>query len=91
MAETGEVKVDVVEEESIGEEDGGEGQRPILNVYDPTGCGSVPIGCVENEECEISENLSCSAEEELGKVSLLGGCDQNSVLDCGNCMKRSES
>ncbi|PQQ19635.1 hypothetical protein Pyn_22566 [Prunus yedoensis var. nudiflora] len=39
-SQTGEVKVEVVEEESIGEEDGGEGQRPILNVYDPTGCGS---------------------------------------------------
>ena len=36
---------------------------------------------------EISENLSCSIEEEMGKVSLLGGCDQNSVLDGGNCMK----
>lgn len=46
----------------------------------------MPIGCVE-EDSEISDNSSCSTEEELGKVSLLGGCDQNSVLDGGNCMR----
>ncbi|CAL9028842.1 unnamed protein product [Prunus brigantina] len=56
----------------------------------PTVDGSVPIGCVE-EDSEISDNLSCSTEEELGKVSLLGGCDQNSVLDGGNCMKSEVS
>ncbi|PQM39101.1 H/ACA ribonucleoprotein complex non-core subunit NAF1 [Prunus yedoensis var. nudiflora] len=94
MAETGEVKVEVVEEGFIREANGCEGQ--IFNVYDPIDCGSeptvdgsVPIDCgfVEKVECEISEHLSCSIEEELGKVSLLGGCDQNSVLDGGNCMR----
>ncbi|CAB4279144.1 unnamed protein product [Prunus armeniaca] len=61
-------------------------ERQILNTVD----GSVPIGCVE-EDSEISDNLSCSTEEELGKVSLLGGCDQNSVLDGGNCTKSEVS
>lgn len=37
-------------------------------------------------ESEISENLSCCIEEELGKVSLLGAHEESSVLDCGNAM-----
>ncbi|KAI5312589.1 hypothetical protein L3X38_041762 [Prunus dulcis] len=88
IEETGEVKVEVLEEEYIGKTNGGEGQ--FLIVYDPIDCGSeqtvngsMPIGCVEDDECEISENLSCFIEEELGKVTLLGGCDQNLALDGG--------
>ncbi|PQQ03161.1 H/ACA ribonucleoprotein complex non-core subunit NAF1 [Prunus yedoensis var. nudiflora] len=54
------------------------------------GLNRLPMGLCQLvvwRRSEISENLSCSVEEELGKVSLLGGCDQNSVLDGRNCMK----
>lgn len=37
-------------------------------------------------ESEISENLSCCIEEELGKFSLLGSHEESSVLDNGNAM-----
>lgn len=37
-------------------------------------------------ESEISENLSCCIEEELGKVSLIGDHEESSVLDSGNAM-----
>ncbi|KAI5327506.1 PREDICTED: H/ACA ribonucleo complex non-core subunit [Prunus dulcis] len=66
-------------------------KKSLLERQMATADGYVPIGCVEKEECEISENLSCSIEEEQGKVSLLGGCDQNSVLGDGNCMKSEVS
>lgn len=46
-----------------------------------------PGGVVEVKmESDISENLSCCIEEELGKVSLLGGHEESSVLGSENAM-----
>ncbi|KAM1324239.1 hypothetical protein TB2_045404 [Malus domestica] len=79
MAETGQVKADAVEAEYLG---GG---------LEPAGGGSVPIdfgsGCVVKLEGQLLENSGCSIAEELGKVNLLGGCEESSVLDGRNGVK----
>ena len=51
---------------------------------EPAGGGS---GCVVKLECQLLENSGCSIAEELGKVNLLGGCEESSVLDGGNGVK----
>ncbi|XP_062014565.1 uncharacterized protein LOC133731133 [Rosa rugosa] len=58
---------------------GGGGQ--IVNGSDPIDCG---LGSVVNVKSEVSENLRSSIEEELGKVSLVGGNEESLVLDSGN-------
>ncbi|XP_068303385.1 H/ACA ribonucleoprotein complex non-core subunit NAF1-like [Pyrus communis] len=79
MAETGQFKAEAVDAEYIG---GG---------FEPAGDGSVPIdcgsGCAVKVEGQMLENSGCLIAEGLGKVNLLGGCEESSVLDGGNGMK----
>ncbi|KAM5580916.1 hypothetical protein ABKV19_010236 [Rosa sericea] len=49
----------------------------IVNGSDPIDCGP---GSVVKVKSEVSENLGSSIEEELGKVSLVGGNEESSVL-----------
>ncbi|KAM5559131.1 hypothetical protein ABKV19_020660 [Rosa sericea] len=65
--------------ECVKSEVGGGGQ--IVNGSDPIDCG---LGSVVNVKSEVSENLRSSIEEELGKVSLVGGNEESLVLDSGN-------
>ncbi|CAN6571724.1 unnamed protein product [Malus baccata var. baccata] len=79
MAETGQFKAEAVDAEYIG---GG---------FELAGDGSVPIdcgsGCAVKVEGQMLEYSGCLIAEELGKVNLLGGCEESSVLDGGNGMK----
>ncbi|XP_024184902.1 H/ACA ribonucleoprotein complex non-core subunit NAF1 [Rosa chinensis] len=63
----------------VKSEVGGGGQ--IVNGSEPIDCG---LGGVVNVKSEVSENLRSSIEEELGKVSLVGGNEESLVLDSGN-------
>ncbi|KAL6136776.1 hypothetical protein ACLB2K_062071 [Fragaria x ananassa] len=53
------------------------GGGPFVNGSDPFGCW---LGSAVAVKPEVSEKLSCCIEEELGKVSLLGGSEDSLVL-----------
>ena len=63
--DTGVREVDCCLEETVFQEHNVEGSETTVD-------GSKSVAKVEERECEMLENVSCSIEEDMGKVSLVG-------------------
>ncbi|KAF3443855.1 hypothetical protein FNV43_RR13545 [Rhamnella rubrinervis] len=86
MADGADTKTKVVEEEPCRDISvQGQifnGSKPIFDVPSPIDCEPGCVVKMEMGECGKSENLNCSIENELGKVSLVGG-SESSVYENG--------
>lgn len=80
MADGADAKTEVVEGQICN------GSKSVFDGPAPIDCKPDSVAKVENEECEKSENLNCSIEDEMGKVSLVGG-SASSVLVGENGVK----